>query len=635
MEINKILKELDEDQYKAVVAPCRIPICVRANAGSGKTRVLSSRVAYLVHKGATGIILLTFTNKAAKEMIERVNKIVGKDSNTKIISGTFHSIACRFLRKYSKVIDMDNNFTVLSQSDTSSIMKKVRKNVLDSISKTDIPNKFLTSGQILSAYSFYRNTVTGISFEDYLKERYKNNISIFRELISKMIIEYENFKAESNSMDFDDLIINFRKLLINKPKLCEGISEEYPYILCDEFQDVNSIQKDIVDLLDIKNCQYVVGDENQSIYGWRGSNIQYILDFKKSHKNALIINLRFNYRSGQGIVKLAENAINNNFKDEDKKVMIPKLKHNVTPIIKGFTTDYQQAEKIVDKILNEKYNLLETAILTRNNFVMRTLEFEFKKRKVPYKLVGAMPFYEKAHIKDLLSFLIFDDNNKNQIAFSRFITMANSVGPKTGLKIYNQIRDINFDYDQAVSLKFSAKAKPSIIKIINTLKQMKLTKLPSEKLKIVYNNFYKEYLEEYSEDEKQEINRKKDIRFLINSSNGYNSSAKFIEDLILDNNKDDEKDKDAVTISTVHAAKGLEWENVFLPYMNDQIFPSSKCITKKEKEEELRLFYVAITRAKLNLIVSYINAFEEDPYENISSSSPFIKLLDKKLFIAK
>ncbi|MCD2348989.1 ATP-dependent helicase [Clostridium guangxiense] len=628
----KLLSELDIDQRAAVTAPLNRSACVRANAGSGKTRVLSSRVAYLTLKNVSGIMLLTFTNKAAKEMTERVQKLVGNNINTRIISGTFHHMACVFLRRYSKAIGIDNKFSILDQSDAEAIMGRTRKEILSEIPKNEIPNDFPTAPKLLSKYSFYRNKFSkDMSFDIFLR----NNkvLPRSRDLTEKIIKEYEDFKKESISLDFDDLIIYFRKLLVSCTKVRETIHSAYPYILCDEYQDVNYIQKDIIDMIDINNNQMVVGDEGQSIYGWRGSNINYILSFKENHKNALIYTIRYNYRSASGIVKLAENAINLNVKkEENKKIMIPFQKQKVIPVIKGFLDELQQGEAIADKIINSKYNLKETSVLVRNNRLMRDLEFAFRKKHIKYKVDGGTPFYEKAHIKDIFAFLKFEYNNKNRISFIRIITMANGVGPKTAEGIYEAFKFYNFNYDSVQLIKKPKKSKDYIENIFYIMDEVSKIPSPAKKIEYIFNQFYQDYLyEEYDNDSID--NRISDVQKFIEMAEEYITIDSFIEDLILDNQKDDDK-SDAVTISTVHRAKGLEWENVFLPYLNDEIFPSKMSTTLAELQEEQRLFYVAITRAKKNLFISYVDAFTDDPKQNIQNSSRFIKQLDEKLFQA-
>ncbi|URZ05951.1 ATP-dependent helicase [Clostridium felsineum] len=628
----ELLSGLDSDQKEAVMAPLDKPSCVRANAGSGKTRVLSSRVAYLVLKKVSGIMLLTFTNKAAKEMTERVQKLVGDNISTRIISGTFHHMACIFLRRYSKAVGIDNKFSILSQSDAESIISRTRKEVLSEIPKNEVPKDFPTAPKIMSKYSFYKNKFKDITFDAFLRN--SNVMPKSRELIENIIKEYEIFKKESNSLDFDDLIIYFRKLILSSIKVRQSIHSAYPYILCDEYQDVNYIQKDIIDMMDINNTQMVVGDEGQSIYGWRGSNINYILSFKENHKNALIYTIRYNYRSGSGIVKLAENAINLNVeKEENKKIMIPFQKQKVIPVIKGFIDEIEQGNIIANQILSQKYDLGETAVLVRSNRLTRDLEFAFRKRHIKYKVVGGTPFYEKAHIKDLFAFLKFEYNKKDRIAFIRIITMANGIGAKTAERIYEIFRSCNFNYQFIKNFKVPKKSKDDVETIFNIMEESENIKVTAEKLKYIFKSFYENYLYDEYNDESIE-NRLNDVKKFIEMAEEYITIDSFIEDLILDNKNDDDK-SDVVTISTVHRAKGLEWDNVFLPYLNDDVFPSNMSTTIEELQEEQRLFYVAITRAKKNLFISYIDAFSDDPKQNIQYSSKFIKQLDGRLFVAE
>lgn len=634
MNLKLLLENLDEDQRTAVTAPMNRPVCVRANAGSGKTRTLTSRIAYLAINNVKGAMLLTFTNKAAKEMTARVNKLLKGKSTMAILSGTFHHVACIYLRKYSYLLGIPNNFSIAANSDSTAIADRIKKSVLADIPKGEIPVNFPSASQIVKMYSYYRNAIKGLSFDEYM-----NNLNILpkkRAILRKIIEGYEDYKKDAAIYDFDDLILQFRKLLLKYPKIKIAIHHMYPMIHCDEVQDINYIQYDLLNLLDVDKNLYVCGDEAQSIYNFRGSKIQYILSFAENYKNALVLTLRYNYRSDGGIVSLAENAVNEGVTNKtEKKVMLAFLPKKIVPKVIGFLDEYEQALFIAENIINNKYKLSETAVLVRNNFIMRDIEFAFRRAHINYKIVGGIPFYERVHIKDILAFMMFKLNCKNKIAFIRVITMARGVGSKTAEKIYNAFEVLNFDYSKICELKLPAKSRSDVLKILDILHRIDSISEPSNKFRFIYEEYYEEYLKGCYEDEYDFSKRENDIYKFIDSSSTYEKADAFIEDLMLENSKED-SESDAVIISSIHRAKGLEYSNIYLPYLNENILPAKKsALTKEGLAEELRVFYVAITRAKSNLTISYISALEDDPNENLQYASRFIQSLDKTLFIAK
>ncbi|QUH22159.1 ATP-dependent helicase [Alkaliphilus sp. B6464] len=629
--IEKLLKDLDDDQKKAAEAPFKDTLII-ANAGSGKTRVLTYRVSYLIAKGVpeSQIMLLTFTNKAADEMLERVKKILKKD-NVGVLSGTFHHVAVVFLRRYAKLIGYKNNFTILTPEDAKDLIGLCRQKYLtenDHIPKKKFPTKAIIYGLYSSSINLKR------SVESLISQKYGYSKEIVN-AINTIIEDYKNRKALNQGMDFDDLILNFRDLLKSHPDVRKAISSNFPFILVDEYQDINWIQNDIIEYLNEETHNlYVVGDNEQSIYGFRGSMIDYILNFEDNHPNCNLYKIRYNYRSHKEIIDLAVNSINNNTQ-KYKKEMIPYLSSFRKPLVVDANNENAQSRFIVNEIERQKregtqYD--EIAILVRANYLTKSLELGLKSARIPYRILCGISFFEREHIRDLIAFLKYQSNPDDEIAFSRIANLFSGVGEKTIERIYSALREVDYNI-HAINLsqlpfRATKDAKEGIKELFDVLCEISKQSDLKQTLEVIMDINYKEYMQNKFEDY---YDRLKDVESLIDSASLYSDIDKFLSDIILDkSDTEEEKEQGCVTITTVHKAKGLEWDSVFLPYLVDEVFPSKLSVLEGNIEEERRLFYVAVTRAKKYLNISFVG----DMLGWLDSISPsiFLKELDENIF---
>ncbi|MBQ3420959.1 MAG: ATP-dependent helicase, partial [Romboutsia sp.] len=411
--IEKMLSELDEDQRKVVQASFN-PILCNAIAGSGKTRVLTYRLSYLLANGVkpSEIILLTFTNKAAREMVDRVVKLT--DINPKeLMGGTFHHIAGRFLRKYSSHLGYKSNFTIYTPEDSKDLLKWITSEEIKEYE--GLKRNFPKSSAIYAMYSSCVNKNKNLN-EILDQNGFSKQVN---ELIINIISRYLKHKKENNIMDFDDLLVNFEKIL-KIDEIRNKISSRYKYLFVDEYQDVNDLQASIVKLLNNDNPNiFVVGDLNQSIYEFRGSNIKNILKFRDEYKNCQVFPLRYNYRSQGAILDLASDSINRN-KQKEKIEMLPFIKHTNKPQVRAYKTVFTEADGIAKNILDKKRNnkdfkFSDNAILVRNNIQTNALEFTFKRYNIPFRLLSGKSFIERKHIRDIISFLKFYANPKDEV----------------------------------------------------------------------------------------------------------------------------------------------------------------------------------------------------------------------------
>lgn len=597
---------LDEEQFQAVTADFQ-NILVRANAGSGKTRVLTSRVAYLLASGVPEhqIMLLTFTRKASREMMERVGSLLGRN-HIQIMGGTFHSVGVRFLRKYGELLGYGTNFTILDTEDSKRLIGEVRK---DYLKETGLNHKDFPKNTIIQAYSSTAIN-KNLTLEEVNKSRVHFDVATLKGI--KTILEaYRKKKKELNAMDFDDILVNFSKLL-DIPRIQEIISKQYQYVLIDEYQDINHIQAKIIQSLNKGNDHlFAVGDPNQSIYGWRGSEVSYIEKFNKHFSNAKQYYITYNYRSDGEILKVAEYSINMNYKNKKNKTKIyPVLPHNNKPIVYSGRTEEEQAEYISETIQNyvkQGVPYKEIAVLIRKNRHSMALEKAFRKRGIPYKLLAGMSFFERKHVKDILAFMRFVDNPKDKIAFSRMAKLFEGIGDKTIEKLHIELSKQQYQIEALANVKVTGRAKNGVEMLLSIL--MKITQSSYGASKMVghiINEFYEHYLKMSEEDYEDRMD---DLNYLWHLAEQYGNLSDFLSEMILDDTKEEGSGEEVVTISTVHKSKGLEWDCVFIPYLNDGDFSISSKDDKKDSEEERRVFYVAVTRSRHYLHLCYVEGY--------------------------
>ena len=607
------IEKLNDKQREAVLCT-EGPLLILAGAGSGKTRVVTNRIAYMIReKGISPkqILAITFTNKAAAEMRERVEALVGMDSGGAWIS-TFHSACVRILRMYSHLIGFENNFTIYDADDQKTVIKNICK-------KLDIDTKRFKEKWFLGQISSAKDELISTSqFELDASGDY------YLELVSVVYREYQTELKRNNAFDFDDLIVKTVELFKAHPDILERFQERFRYISVDEYQDTNTAQFVFVSLLAKKYRNIcVVGDDDQSIYKFRGANIGNILNFEKVFPNAKVIRLEQNYRSTKTILKAANSVIRNNNNRKEKSLW---TENEEGLRIRLFHVDnqYIEADRVSQQIQNfvrEGYKLNDCACLYRTNAQSRSLEEAFLRANIPYKIVGGVNFYQRREIKDLLAYLKTIDNARDDIAVRRIINV-----PKRGLgaaavntvqKVADD-RGVNFysALDDGVNEGIFGKPGEKLRTFRNLIEDLKknASRMEVHELleEVLEKTGYRKELELENTDEARA--RIENIDELINKAVSYDEGAEspslsdFLEEVSLIADIDSwSPDSDYVSLITVHSAKGLEFTNVFLCGMEDGLFPMQAAINSNDEtdlEEERRLAYVAITRAKKNLIIT-------------------------------
>ena len=629
-----IYDTLNEPQREAV-RHTDGPLLILAGAGSGKTRVLTHRIAYLIEElgvNPWNILAITFTNKAAGEMRQRVDNLVGFGSESIWVS-TFHSMCVRILRRFIDRLGYDSRFTIYDTDDQKTLMKAVCK-------KVDIDTKQFKERMLLSVISSAKN-------EMILPEEFELNAGgDFAQLkIAKVYREYEAQLKANNALDFDDLLVKTVQLLQTQPDVRENYQERFRYIMVDEYQDTNTVQFKLVSLLAGKYRNLcVVGDDDQSIYKFRGANIRNILDFEKEYPDAKVIKLEQNYRSTGNILNAANGVISNNKGRKDKTLWTANGEGEKISL-RQFDTAYDEAEFIAEDIKKEvrdgaSYN--DNAVLYRTNAQSRLLEEKFIAMNIPYKIVGGINFYARREIKDILAYLKTVDNGQDDLSVRRIINV-----PKRGIGLttINRIqesadeRGISF-YEALLAPEMIPGAGRSASKLDSFAALIEYFKGQAEKesLTDLLNEIldmtgYAQNLE--ADDEIDAESRLQNIEELLNKAAAYEEDCEdrgekatlsgFLEEVALVADIDSlEEDQDYVVLMTLHSAKGLEFPHVYLAGMEDGLFPSYMTITgddPEELEEERRLCYVGITRAEQQLTLTCARkrmVRGETKYNNIS-----------------
>lgn len=596
---------LDDEQLEATMSRLT-NVLVRANAGAGKTRVLTSRVAYLLANGVREdqIMLLTFTNKASKEMISRVKLLLGKQ-HVNLLSGTFHHISTVFLRKYAEQLGYSKQFTVIDPDDAKSLINSILKEYLteQKMDKKELPDK-------KEIYQWHSQSINqGIPIDLILPSQELMHLNHIETVLER----YEKKKKLINTMDFDDLLVYFTEIL-KKNSIRREIVQRFQYVLVDEYQDINHLQHEIVELLNYGvNHLFVVGDVQQAIYRWRGSNDLFMANFHREHDDVEDHYITNNYRSDGEILRLAEYVINRGGDDQQKTKIVPVLPSVNKPILHESYNDYEQANYLVEKIREVHQTGIpyhEIAILLRSNYLVRMVEWGLRQNNIPYKVIAGYSFFERKHIKDILAFLRLLANNKDESALMRIASLYPGMGEKTVERLVAHYREKQYDFISLHETKLTSRALTSVQELESLLLLLKgsLHRPIKEIIHSLLTKFYLRYLKEEVNDDKDLRLREKDISDLLTISETYKDLSSFLSDVLLDDTKTEEKtEKDQVIVTTVHQAKGLEWDCVMLPYMNEGIFPSGKRDEIDGLTEERRLLYVAITRARKKLFMSYID----------------------------
>lgn len=620
--MNDLLNKLNKEQIEAV-KQIEGPVLVMAGAGSGKTKVLTTRIAYLISEGINdyNILAITFTNKAAKEMRDRVNLIV---KDVKSFIGTFHSLGLRIIRENNEYFNLPNNFTIVDSDDTTVVIKKILKDM-------NLDPKQYNPSYIRNRISFIKNQMLSDTELDKL----------FNTPMDKTIVEiyhkYNQKLIESASVDFDDLLLLPVRLFTKHPEILEHYQDRFKYILIDEYQDTNPVQYKLSILLanKYKNL-FVVGDMNQSIYAFRQADYRNIINFEQDFKNAKVIKLEHNYRSTNTILEAANEVIKNNKERKDLRLYSDKGEGVKIKYLRSYDEKHE-ISLIIDEIndlIIKGYNYCDIALLYRTNAQSRAIEEVFLNKGTPYKVFGSYYFYNRKEIKDLISYLRLIYNPQDEISLRRIINVPKrGIGDSSLSELEQRARDNNITMFEALSSKKELEFKSLIEDLIKRSESLSLTELIDEVLdktgikkelessKAIEDETRLEYLMEF-----------KSITASFEERTGSVNLGDFLEEVsLISDISNHTEDGNAVTLMTLHSAKGLEFPVVFLVGMEEGIFPHNMSLMEDNLEEERRLCYVGITRAKERLYIT--NAKRRMLYgkDNMNMPSRFIAEINPNL----
>lgn len=608
--------DLNDEQYAAVTAEPG-PALVLAGAGSGKTRTLTYRVAYLLSKGhmPNEILLLTFTNKSAKEMLERVEDLTGI-SRRYLWGGTFHSIAQRILRVHGEAVGLNRNYTILDEGEAESLLK----NAINSVDSSFIKGKNNPKPKVISnMISFARNTCKSVFEEADEHYPFLEGMAAKIEAFHKT---YQATKLEQQVVDYDDLLEYFLKLLREHPAIAKEYQDRFKHILVDEFQDTNRLQSDIVDELAANHQVMAVGDDAQCIYTWRGADFDNIMRFNDRHPGAVIHKIETNYRSSPEILEFANSVLGAQpaglgYSKELRAVNPSGEKPYFVPLMDA----RGQANFIIQRIeglLDEGRNLSDIAVLYRAHYHAMDLQMELTRRNIDYQITSGVRFFEQAHIRDFTAQLRFASNPSDVSAFARFTCLLPKVGPKTAERIHAFTKKLaekqekNFCdvlCSEEVLKKVPNDAKeewPSLAETIREVSMALTDDAPQAIVQLALDGWYSSYIREIYPNWTE---RADDLQSLVGFASRFDTMEELLAQLVLlaseSNERSPEEQQNCLRLTTIHQAKGLEFPIVFVIGLADGLFPLKRTIDDGNMEEERRLFYVAVTRAQEELYLAY------------------------------
>lgn len=618
-------KELNPAQLEAVKVKDGA-VLVIAGAGTGKTKTLTYRVARLIEDGVKpeNILLLTFTKKAAAEMLNRATAVLD-DRCDNVAGGTFHSFANMILRKYSKILGLKNNFTIMDSADAEDVINHITAKLYPKKEK-----RFPKKSTILEIYS------KSVNKETPTKEIIAKEFSQF-EHCEDQIIEihkaYVNYKRENSLFDYDDLLLYLKFLMEDNENIRKKLSNQYKYILVDEYQDTNTLQADIIKLLSSEhNNVMAVGDDAQSIYSFRGANYRNIMDFPKTFDNVKIIKLEQNYRSTQPILNLT-NEIISKAKERYTKNLFSERKSDIMPALICAKDSQMEADFICQRVLelvDEDVDLSDICVLARNSRMSFNLEIELSKRGIPFQKFGGPKFMETAHIKDIVAHLRVVLNPDDEVSLGRILLLLKGVGSQTAGTIISVIKGAKELSIKLLPDNMQKKKGDNFKPLFNLIQKERISSKSLHDIVSDIIEYYRPILKDKYDDYSK---REKDLEHFLYLSTQYSKLDSFLSDLALEPPdrsvegmyKNNIKD-DCLTISTIHSAKGLEWDSVFIIGAVDGRFPSAYSFNSPEEmDEELRLMYVASTRAKNNLYITYpVNMYDYSMDMVLSKPSRFL-----------
>lgn len=612
---------LNDEQYAAVSSPPGRALVI-AGAGSGKTRTLTYRVAWLLdHQvDARQILLLTFTNKAAKEMTTRVRDLVPHDTSN-LWAGTFHSIGSRILRRHAEEMGFTRSFSILDRDDQKAIIKSV---IADC--EIDTRQRRFPKPEVLaSVFSLIENT--GSTLQEVIADRYDHFYDWIEE-IEKVHAGYAAKKLDTNSMDFDDLLVLTVQLFEKFPEILGLYRNRFSHVLVDEYQDTNQVQERMIDLLAGENNGLMcVGDDAQSIYSWRGADMRLILGFSNKYPDAVVHTIETNYRSVPEILDLSNAAIRANRGRYEKDLRASRGALGALPALVSLADPSTQAAFVAQRILelrDEGLPLEEIAVLYRAHFQSLEIQMELTRRGIPFAITSGLRFFEQAHIKDVSAFIRFVVNRRDEVSFLRMVGLLPGIGPGTAGKLWKQWLATGFAGNEQPPAKWSeillsfkvpkksAKHWEQLVYTMDELTPGGEFESPENMIFSILEGVYDDYLRASFDNADL---RRADIEQLSEYASTFDDVLELLQQLSLMSSVDgepsgdrSEADDEKVTLSSIHQAKGLEWRGVFLVWLAEGQFPNARVLEADDEdqlEEERRLFYVALTRAKDELYLSY------------------------------
>ena len=667
--------ELNAEQLEVVMAG-EGPMLVIAGAGSGKTRALTYRVSRLIEDGVdpSEILLLTFTNKASREMLSRVEQLVTTDTR-RIWGGTFHSTGNRLLRRYADAIGYRSNFSILDDEDA----KEMMESAISSLGIKTLEKRFPKGDVLLDIYSFLINTRTPL--ELHLEQNFPH-FAIYRDEMVNVFRRYKERKREANVMDFDDLLVNWKLVLDEKPEISEPLKRKFRYILVDEYQDTNKLQADVIDAMasERRNVM-VVGDDAQSIYSFRGASFENILTFPLRFPDSKIYKLETNYRSTRQILALANASIASN-RFQFRKELLAVRQDGPEPAVVGVDDVFEQAAFVAQRILelrDEGESLGDIAVLYRSHYQSLELQMELTRRLIPYEIRSGVRFFEQAHIKDVLAYLKIVTNTRDELSWKRVLKLYPKIGEKTAAEVWGRISaspDPLSTFLRGVEAggRGVTGSLGSFRSILNLISGEAMRRNPSESIRIIVERGYADYARSKFANSQARLD---DLEQLSQYALRYEDVDQFLDEVALANpiagedvavvGPEDEK----IVLSSVHQAKGLEWRTVFVIWLADGRFPSQRAlrvpggivrvqpnrvhealpllegaiedapaledgtreIVIPGEEEERRLFYVAVTRARQELYLVFpVMSRDRGGMDLLMEPSRFIRELPGELF---
>ncbi|MEP6900800.1 MAG: ATP-dependent helicase [Actinomycetota bacterium] len=650
-KLTRYREELNAEQFRVVTAKPNAALVV-AGAGTGKTRTITYRVAYLIEQGVSPqrILLATFTNRAAREMLRRVETLTGSQNVHRIWGGTFHRIANLILRRHAVSIGYSSNYSILDSEDAKEFV-----NVCIDEAGIDTKAKRFPKAEVIQDIISYANN-TDKPLEEVIIKKYPY-FEMLTQQINRVDLIFQERKKERNVMDYDDLLLNWKRLLVSKPEIADVYAEQFEHILVDEYQDTNPLQAEIIDLLAVKHRNVmVVGDDAQSIFAWRGAEFTNIYEFPERYPECETYKLETNYRSTPEILGLANTSIACNQKQFPKMLQAVKKSREFKPALVPCSNVEQQSTFIAARILelrDEGTSLEEIAVMYRSHYHSLELQLELTRRNIPYRVQSGVRFFEQAHLKDVISYLRIIVNPRDELAWKRILKMIPSVGNATANRIYESMvlsepsavaggltkksqmssNISKTDLQPSATAEDSDKLTLTLPASLNRLQSkqswqefVKLLELlttdenrnnPAKQIELILTNGYEQHLQETFENSEARL---EDLRQLVLYASRYDSTESFLSELALlsterfkeptgitgeDVIQGGEEDE-LLTLTSVHQAKGLEWKAVFLIWAAEGKFPSPRSLKEIDsEEEERRLWYVAITRAQDELYLTY------------------------------